>query len=114
MAWSGLRRATPIHWVGLGPSHALLCRGDDQIGVRPDSDRRAEQAAGNRGFEDHGALENTPGGRLPQRRGNVATVHGGDIARRFQGERVVQECLSHIVGGHFPPEQITAHVGVLD
>lgn len=113
MAWSRLRRHSGSLGGALGHRMRYCVAVTTRSVVARLSDRRAEQAAGNRGFEDHGALENTRRGRLPQRRGNVATVHGGDIARRFHGERVVQECLSHIVGGHFPPEQITAHVGVL-
>jgi hypothetical protein len=109
MAWSGVK--------GLRPWRALLCRGNEP------HDRSSPWMDGSlkvpcRLWPSRQALAGSPnarrlsGGRLPQSCRNVATVHGRDVARRFQGERVVQKGLGHVFGGDFPTEQIAGHIGL--
>src|SRR6516162_2703521 len=50
------------------------------------------------------------GRELPQRRGNVAAVHGRDIGGGLERERLMQKRLRDILGSHFPAQQIAAHV----
>src|SRR5690606_12153468 len=48
--------------------------------------------------------------RLPQRRGDVAAVDGGDVGGGAVGQRVVQEGLSYILRRHFLAEEVARHV----
>src|SRR5262249_2474416 len=43
----------------------------------------------------------------------VAPSAGGDVARGFQFQRLMQECLRHVLGGHLAAEQVAAEIVLL-
>jgi len=49
----------------------------------------------------------------PHRSRDVAAVDRGDVGGGFQLQRLMQEGLRHVVGGHLAAEQVAAHVILL-
>src|SRR6476619_1731410 len=47
---------------------------------------------------------------LSQGRRDIAAVYGRGVAGGFQLQRLVQERLRHVLGGHFAAEQIPGHI----